>query len=70
MSMTKRPRNPRYFPKMKVRGKRRRIAARYQRVARAADLFSAACASTGIALSAFSIAVSRSIEREAEELKQ
>lgn len=42
--MSTKPRNPRYFPKMKVRGKRRRKIAPFQRLAWHFDAMGAAAA--------------------------
>ena len=48
--MSTRPRNPRYFPRMKVRGARRRRIAPMQRVFRSFDQFGYSMAAAANAL--------------------
>lgn len=47
MSSGQHPRTPRHFPRMKVRGARRRRDAPWQMIARQYDLFGEACIRVG-----------------------
>jgi hypothetical protein len=55
--MSARPRNPRYFPRMKVRGAQRRHLAPMQRLARSFDALGSAFAMASATFAGFGLAI-------------